>query len=340
MLSLIQAYRGFAAIIVVMFHVYLEIKTRYNSNAFIDFFKFGHSGVEFFFVLTGFILLYVHKNDSNSLKCFASFIKKRFIRIYPFYWLILAIYVFIYNFQPQLGYDYQRNFNEILKAFLLLPVNHGSYIPVSWTLSHEVLFYIVFSIFIYTKGINKIIPFFGFLSIIVMCFFDTENNFFRFLFSPFNVLFFFGCVVYYLSTFKITENKLFFIFFVGNLSFLLTALIDSYLNYDYHLKMVMYGFSSSLIILGAFNSKLECFFNKKIFLFLGDSSFSIYLCHLLTISFLSKIIMYTKMDDIFHSSVIFIVFVSISIFVGAIIHLYVEKPLLLVFKNGLFNKIS
>lgn len=54
----LQAGRGFAALIVLLFHNALIFASdKYWNNEFYNgIFGFGHSGVEFFFVLSGFII--------------------------------------------------------------------------------------------------------------------------------------------------------------------------------------------------------------------------------------------------------------------------------------------
>ena len=63
-------------------------------------FDFGHAGVEFFFVLSGFIILHIHWKDLGHPSRFSSFAGKRFLRIYPMYWLVLAAIIPVYFFSP------------------------------------------------------------------------------------------------------------------------------------------------------------------------------------------------------------------------------------------------
>jgi len=55
----------------------------------------GYSGVEIFFVLSGFIMYYVHRKDIGKKGVVFDYIWKRITRIFPLFWIvILAIAAF------------------------------------------------------------------------------------------------------------------------------------------------------------------------------------------------------------------------------------------------------
>ncbi len=83
MIRSIQAYRGFAALLVITFHANLMANEYFASTPLTEFFRFGHSGVPFFFVLSGFIIYFIHKNDIGVPNRASTYLKKRVIRIYP-----------------------------------------------------------------------------------------------------------------------------------------------------------------------------------------------------------------------------------------------------------------
>jgi exopolysaccharide production protein ExoZ len=87
-LDLIQFLRGMMAIIVVLHHISGAMFFYLNKNWVYDIFSVGWFGVDFFFVLSGFIMVYAHKEDYILRTNVAKFFKKRFTRIYPTYWII------------------------------------------------------------------------------------------------------------------------------------------------------------------------------------------------------------------------------------------------------------
>jgi len=102
----VEAGRGFAAVLVVLFHVtkyYFATPKYWAGSALNGLFLFGHAGVEFFFVLSGFIMVWVHRQDVGKPSRVGAFAWKRFQRIYPFFWLILAVTVLVAWRAPSLG---------------------------------------------------------------------------------------------------------------------------------------------------------------------------------------------------------------------------------------------
>jgi peptidoglycan/LPS O-acetylase OafA/YrhL len=84
----LDSFRGICAISVVIFHMHFV-----NSITELDFFRGSAIFVEFFFVLSGFVLAhgYGEKKDLN----FNAFIKARFFRIYPLHIFMLAIFILL-----------------------------------------------------------------------------------------------------------------------------------------------------------------------------------------------------------------------------------------------------
>src|ERR1700733_9666444 len=156
----IQSCRAVAALLVVVYHnaiIYFplytglfDLKTQFRSGG-PSFFDFGHAGVDFFFVLSGFIILWVHQADIGRPDRFSRYFWRRTIRIYPTYWVVLALLLPIYFIRPDMGGGYERDPSEILQSFLLFPQAHLPIVPASWTLSHELLFYAIFAVLLFNR---------------------------------------------------------------------------------------------------------------------------------------------------------------------------------------------
>lgn len=87
----LQYLRAMAALWVLFTHVLQRLEIRPN-----DVFFAGQWGVDIFFLLSGFII-YLTTKDGSSWKSFAV---KRVFRIYPAYWIALAVYIYysvVYN---------------------------------------------------------------------------------------------------------------------------------------------------------------------------------------------------------------------------------------------------
>ena len=87
-LNLLQVYRGIAAVLMVMFHLKEMSAKRLNQVTFFNLFQAGSRGVDYFFVLSGFIMVYVHRSAIGKKDLAKSFLVKRAVRIYPIYWIV------------------------------------------------------------------------------------------------------------------------------------------------------------------------------------------------------------------------------------------------------------
>lgn len=329
----LQVYRGIAAVLVVLFHTTVQMDYfGYSFYPIIKLFRSGHAGVEFFFVLSGFIIYYVHKNQIGSgYKKLFSYLLKRFIRIFPIFWFLMFFLALLYLMFPNTGAVYHHELQAFILSLLLIPQSHPNYIGVAWTLSHEILFYIIFSFLLIRKSIGIVIFFIWQILVLIGVFVPSlkESHYLlSFLFSTYNFLFFIGLLAAILSDRLLGMKKNIFLFIFGNIFFIFTAFIDIYTSASYNLTLLMYGLGAFFIILNSSNNQLNNYFkSKNILLLIGNASFSIYLIHIYIILILSKIIIKLDLE---HSNayLMYLIIVVFSILSGIILHLYVEKPLI------------
>jgi peptidoglycan/LPS O-acetylase OafA/YrhL len=147
---LIEAARGVAAIMVVLYHATRMAALPKNGGGapFGTVFAHFNAGVDFFFVLSGFVICWAHYQDLGQPRKAAQFAIKRFARIYPPYWGITVPLILIYLAFPSLGHPEQREPANIIHSLLLLPQAHQPILGVAWTLVMEMIFYTIFLIFI------------------------------------------------------------------------------------------------------------------------------------------------------------------------------------------------
>ena len=89
--------RGLAVLPVVLLHVGVAVLP---SSRLLGAVTRGWYGVDLFFVLSGFIICHVHWNDIGRPEQVRSYFWKRFVRIYPTYWVALALFVLLFLFSP------------------------------------------------------------------------------------------------------------------------------------------------------------------------------------------------------------------------------------------------
>ncbi len=125
----IEIARGLAAFSVVLAHIPL--------GGILP----GGPGVEFFFVLSGFIMGHLHLADLSDGRKIPSFLWKRICRIYPLYWLALLSVLYIFGSHPDVTWL------RILEWTALAPtLRNNSILLSAWTLQHEILFYLMLAV--------------------------------------------------------------------------------------------------------------------------------------------------------------------------------------------------
>lgn len=335
--------RGVGAILIMLFHAsaIMNLEKYYSILPLNGLFKFGSGRVDFFFVLSGFIIMYAHKNDIGKKGALVDFIRNRCIRIYPFYWIVSAIVILSLLLIPSLRND-THNFLYIIKSLLLIPQKTMPLVIVAWTLTHEILFYIIFGSIIFLPKIGFTIMFIWFSGIVVSSIFNLQYNYlYSFIFNFHNIEFFFG--IFIALNCKLYKNNLltYAITITGIFTLIFTMIIESYNSeFNNDLMLLCYATSSSIIIFGLVTTDLSR--NVKYpewLLFLGRSSYSIYLIHFLTLSFFIKILIKFDVARFFSINIIFFILITIATITGIIFHVFIEKPLLKLMRKNR-NKIT
>jgi exopolysaccharide production protein ExoZ len=108
--------------LVVMVHVTIKSAERLNQVAFLNLFQAGWSGVDYFFVLSGFIMVYVHRTARLTKKDqLKSFLVKRAVRIYPIYWIITLTVLCFFLVIPGLANNKDLGLGQVIVSLLLIP---------------------------------------------------------------------------------------------------------------------------------------------------------------------------------------------------------------------------
>ncbi len=351
-LTLIQVFRGIASLLVVGVHGELIFEQNLDQQFLFNIFHFGGSGVDFFFVLSGFIIYYVHKKDLGKEHKLKQFVLKRLVRIYPIYWVILAAKLIA---SLSLGYSntHERSWWEIFQAFSLFPLDRGilseSFLGVSWTLTYEIFFYCIFGLLIYF-GLKKCLPLIGIWLGAVLInsigLLPLPENYvvLNFLFSILHLEFALGILAAYLiSRDRVKHGEK--IMYVGMFLFTLAAI-----NFNYKLfpvpDILAFAIPSTLLVIGAAAWETKTYVQIPSFLILlGNASFSLYLIHGFVMNNVTKITIALGWEGlIFQSNVLMTIFALINMvlatIVGCLLYLYIEKPLVTVLRNNVVKKFS
>jgi len=292
-LTLIQAGRGLAALLVVLFHVTELSHSKLGVTFLGDRFAFGGAGIDFFFVLSGFIICYVHRGDWGQPAKLRTFLIKRFARIYPLYWLVTLAVLPVYFWSPAFGFGHERQLDVIVKSLLLIPQSHFPIVIVGWTLSHEVFFYLMFSVLIALPWRrSRVIV--GLWLAASLGLFGLERLswvepglWLGFILSRHNLEFALGCGAA-LWVLREPVPRAEGVLLAGLVMFGLAATADHAGSLGVS-DVVAYGLPSGLIVLGAAScDRYRPRPVPKFFEQLGDASYSLYLVHYAGLSVLLK----------------------------------------------------
>jgi exopolysaccharide production protein ExoZ len=144
----LELLRALAAILVVLFHTETIFGTS-GHTPFHGLFDAGNRGVDLFFVLSGFIIAYVHRGDLGRPARLGHYVYNRLTRIYPAAWIMTALALGVYaSGFGGVGKSGKLDPGSVAASFLLLAQHGPPLVNVTWTLTYEMFFYAVFAVVI------------------------------------------------------------------------------------------------------------------------------------------------------------------------------------------------
>ncbi len=291
----IEASRGIAATTVVVYHAARHLDKIYGAPSLKNAFQFGHAGVDLFFVISGFIILYVHYNDIGNPARLGHYFRRRFTRIMPTYWVALALTIMMaFGGRRELP-----SFAELSWSISLLPSNSDLILGVAWTLRHEIVFYALFCILILNRVGGIAVLGLWLTGIVAATLTGFDASWLPGpLYAACNLEFFFGmAVAYVLRRGSVPAPRM--ILVLGVILFAAAALAENMQLFDGYAdsSRIVYGVFAALIVLGAAAADRESPLNVPSSLrMLGAASYSIYLFQFIFIGVLWKLWLAAGLD--------------------------------------------
>lgn len=144
----LDAGRFVAALLVVLFHFQITVHNFTGALPLGMIFRGGHAGVEYFFVLSGFIICYAHRRDIGRPDRVSGFFWKRAIRILPMLWLTILVWGTLRIVLVHETTNGVIGPGTVAMDLLLLPHRPPLVLGVTWTLTRELVFYLLFAVWI------------------------------------------------------------------------------------------------------------------------------------------------------------------------------------------------
>jgi len=266
----IDSLRAIAILFVVIFHYTYHYDNDYlyrNSSWSFEFTKYGWSGVDIFFIISGYCIGMTIVKTQN----FTEFVVKRFARLYPAFFISGIITLIFYHFfeLPGREVSWHTGFMNLIFANFIPGLNYQYIDGIYWALIVEIKFYLFFGLlFFINKDLTKSIYLWFAFCVIgnLILLFDKKTYIFFTSIFPHANLFLFGLLIYNL-------NKISFKFFNVTLIYLIISL---FINERYENFEVYFIFVFTLVFLIL---KKKFFFNNKLLSYVGLISYTWYLTH-------------------------------------------------------------
>lgn len=327
-LSGIEAARGIAAAMVVFYHAARHLNLNFGVMPWHGAAQFGHAGVDFFFVLSGFIIFYVHDKDVGKPSTIVTYFERRFTRIYPLFWVSLAISLGLTYFSSTLVFP---DLVTILQHATLLPF--GGDVGVAWTLQHEIMFYLIFAVALINRRLGMAL-FAGWFFFILTAWANgnayADSPVLARLASTYNLEFFFGVLAACLVR-RLPPQLIYPVLAVGIGAFASFALAENIGRFNAYTSVapVAYGLSSMLIVIGIAAANQNGLLVAPRFLAqLGTASYAIYLLHLPCIGVFYKLLTIAGLHTSMPLDVLYLLLVTSAIASCIVISRTVEYPLM------------
>lgn len=286
----VQELRAFAALLVVVHHALSTVEQyQLGDSALSDFryfYIFGIAGVDIFFVISGFIMMYT-LSQRRRRDSWHGFLLRRVKRVVPLYWALTSLLVMLMLLLPALFPGSSLDLRHTLSSYLFVPYpnTRGEMFPLlipGWTLIIEMVFYTLFAVLLFLRE-NRVVPalaavFGGY--ILAVHWLAPGQRVLMWLADPIVFEFVFGCAVarVYLAV-RSRPDWLPPVLIAAALSlFATTVLVDlSWMS-----RALRWGVPASLLVAGVVFLKDPAgrlSRPRKLTMALGDASYSLYLCH-------------------------------------------------------------
>lgn len=326
----IQFLRFLAAALVAVNHATWALSLEFPaSKELVAAAHAGASGVHLFFVISGFIMVYTVYRDDVATVNSMDFIKRRFIRIFPTYWICLALYLIDHWLRQEPAYEA----SHVAGALALIP--NSLIIGPSWTLSYELYFYCWFAVLLNFRLRT---------ALVAMVVIFTLSMAARPLFSPsantdvitssLLIEFMLGALIGFavLSGKRLSPRLAMLLVICGIGGLIAGTVAASAVRLP---SALTWGVPSAALIAGIVFREAAVGANSFVWRtsFLGDSSYSLYLLNVLIIHRISEALARTETARQFLTGDVSVFAASIAITliciaVSHVFYLFVEKPIL------------
>jgi peptidoglycan/LPS O-acetylase OafA/YrhL len=333
-LQSIQILRAVAALGVLVLHTLQELSEHTAAPRFLADILIGAAGVDLFFVISGFVMVYASEALFAQRGAPRYFLLRRLARIVPLYWattLFFLLYMLAAHRTFPPGFD---SWSRVLPSFVFWPYPRidGSMGPVhalGWTLNYEIFFYVVFALALWLPRRAAVFSVVALFCVIVFGTWTTPLpqplNFWR---SPIILEFCYGMLIAYAyrEGVRIPRAATWALFALA----LAGYAISMEVGFDQLWRFVQWGLPGAALV-AAFALARQAQGSGSVaraFAFLGDASYSIYLVHPIAFPFVRRgILPFLPVENAFGQILYAALLIAASIALSVASYLYFERPI-------------
>jgi exopolysaccharide production protein ExoZ len=282
----IQCLRAVAALLVVFYHLQLFEQKMPGAPVMPSQAIYGMSGVDLFFVISGFIVTTISLGKFGRPGYASRFLRLRFFRIYPTYWVYFFGLLAVYLAAPGMV-NKTHGRPDLLLSLLLLPQSGTPLLFVSWTLVFELFFYAVFAVLLRWLRQSQLAYVLGAWAIAVVAgnlALNIEQPVLALVCSPLILEFIMGCAVA-LFLAELGGKAGLVCLVLGGCGFILgSACLDMFgVPFAWWSRTIVYGPSAAMLVAGVIGIERGGARFSPPLVAIGDASYSLYLSHILVL---------------------------------------------------------
>ena len=340
----IHGCRAIAAMMVVCLHLISNLsKEKYfgaHAEQFYPLFCFGGTaGVAFFFVLSGFIITFIHRGDFGKPSRLGPYLRKRAVRIYPTYLIVFGAVYALASVIPSLRDAMPTELDVLIKALLLLPqdpaVVGGTGAPVltvAWSLQYELVFYLGVGLAVSHPLLLVLAALLFVLNFVWQAIVQTGHFPESFFANSLMLLFGMGMATAWLlqSGWRL-PRPLWFAAGGGVLFFCVGAAEAVFGKEPHYAQLnIGYGLCAAVVIVALVQAERDRpgRFDNRAVAVLGDASYAMYLIHFPLIALLCKAAIALGLHGLAGAVLAFIGIFCCCVAASVLFYLWLERPML------------
>ncbi len=287
----IQLLRAVAAIGVLVDHANFVLERQTGVVNTIPGGALGLAGVDLFFVISGFIMVYTSRQLFAQQGAQFTFLRRRVARIVPLYWAVTTVYVLLALVTPRLGKSFPLDVVATSYLFVPWPRPEGDMQPVvgqGWTLNYEMAFYLLFAVAVTWRRKVAVIGLSAAMAAAtaLAALMPPSSLAAQYWTDPIILEFVFGMLIglAYESGMRITKPQMVAVAAIGVIALLVCGPAS---NSTFQFRPLKWGLPTALIVAalalhdGGGQSKKPTSVADRVCLALGAASYAMYLLHVL-----------------------------------------------------------